>query len=370
MCYINGQLVRCNFYTQPKEVIMSKKSKTMEEIVLGLNITQNPGSVNKPLEIEKCNLARALKLIVDYKYQRLISPLKLQDYGILDYNLLVPVVVSRRPISLGEALSGERVIDGQNKVAKFILSQENEGLTLAILDHDEDATYEDVLKKEALVFNRLNTWRNKLSTIDVLRSGVCFNDPDACHVENTMKTLNVVAYPDTFGSDCDDATPVKSFAHFHYTIRDDYPKNATGTLGILEGYKLWRRIYGRNEENSFTKIVAASNIHGTAFRAICLLNLFINDGLTNGRQEKFQQWCIARIPFVWNQDKLIKGFSGFQSPQWILHRIIDKYNEEIGVSGKGSQTLGPKTLADAARVNSKFSHPDEDAWKRILFQAG
>ena len=158
---------------------MSKKSKTMEEIVLGLNITQNPGSVNKPLEIEKCNLARALKLIVDYEYQRLISPLKLQNYGILDYNLLVPVVVSRRPISLGEALSGERVIDGQNKVAKFILSQENEGLTLAILDHDEDATYEDVLKKEALVFNRLNTWRNKLSTIDVLRSGVCFNDPES-----------------------------------------------------------------------------------------------------------------------------------------------------------------------------------------------
>ena len=349
---------------------MSRKTKTMEEIVLGLNISQNPGSVGKPLEIEKCNRARALKLIVDHMYQRLISPLKLQKYGILDYNLLVPVVVSRRPNSLGEALSGERIIDGQNKVAKFLLSQETEGLTLAILDHDEDTTYEDVLKKEALVFNRLNTWRNKLTTIDILRSGVCFNDPDACHVENTMKALNVVAYPDTFGSDDDDAMPIKSFTHFHYTIIHDYPMDANGTLGILEGYNLWRQIYGRNESNSIVDITASQHIHGTAFRAMCLLNLFINTGLTNGKQEKFLRWCIARIPFIWNQDKLIKGFTGFQSSQWILHRIIDRYNEEISVSGTGAQTLGSKTLIDAARVNSKFIHPDEETWKRILKDAG
>ena len=346
---------------------MSSKTKTMEEIVKGLKVSQNPGSVGTPLKIEECNRERALGLMVDRLYQRLISPVKLQDYGQLDYTLLVPVVVSRRPKSLGEMLSGERIIDGQNKVAKFLLSHEDSGLTLAILDHDEDATYEEVLEREALVFNRLNTWRKKLTTIDNLRSEVCFKDETAVHIENVMKTLNVVAQPDTFGSDKDNAFPIKSFTHFYYCVKDDYPVNEDGTLSLVEGYAFWKSIYGYADNNGLVSVVPAKFIHGTAFRAICFLKEFIDEGLSNGKQKKFREWCQKRIPFIWTQAKLVKGFGSFASPRWILYRIIDKYNEEISVSGTGAQTLGPVTLVDAAKVNDAFAHPDEDEWKRIVF---
>lgn len=345
---------------------MSSKTKTMEEIVSGLKVSQNPGSLGKPLKIEECNRERALGLMVDRLYQRLISPVKLQDYGQLDYSLLVPVVVSRRPKSLGEMLSGERIIDGQNKVAKFLLSQEESGLTLAVLDHDEDATYEEVLEKEALVFNRLNTWRKKLTTIDNLRSEVCFGDPTATHIENVMKTLNIVAQPDTFGSDKADAFPIKSFTHFYYCVKDDYTVDEDGTLSLVEGHEFWKSIYGYAGDNGVVSVVPAKFIHGTAFRAICFLKEFIEEGLSNGKQKKFREWCQKRIPFIWTQAKLVKGFGSFASPRWILYRIIDKYNEEISVAGSGAQTLGPVTLVDAAKVNDAFAHPDEDEWKRIV----
>ena len=345
---------------------MSSKTKTMEEIVLGLKVSQNPGAIGTPLKIEQCNRERALGLQVDRLYQRLISPVKLTDYGTLDYTLLVPVVVSRRPKSLGVKLSGERIIDGQNKVNKFILSKETDGLTLAILEHDEDATYEEVLNKEALVFNRLNTWRKKLTTIDNLRSEVCFGDELAIHIENVMKTLNIVAEPDTFGSDKSSAFPIKSFTHFYYCVKDDYPVDEDGTLSIVEGYALWKSIYGDDKGNGVVDVSAAKFLHGTAFRAVCFLKEFIEEGLSNGKQKKFREWCIQRIPFIWTQAKLVKGFGSFAAPRWILYRIIDKYNEEISVSGTGAQTLGPVTLLDAAKVNASFAHPDEDEWKRII----
>lgn len=354
------------FFILPKEVTMSSKTKTMEEIVLGLKVSQNPGSVGKPLKIEECDRKRALNLLVDRLYQRLISPVKLQDYGQMDYRLLVPVVVSRRPASLGEKLSGERIIDGQNKVAKFLLSLENSGLMLAILDHDEDATYEEVLETEALVFNRINTWRKKLTTIDNLRSEVCFGDATATHIENVMKTLDIVAQPDTFGSDKPSAFPIKSFTHFYYCVKDDYTIDEEGTLSLVEGYDFWKSIYCSGGDNGVVAIAPAKFIHGTAFRAICFLREFIDGGICNGRQKKFREWCIKRMPYIWTQAKLVKGYGSFASPRWVLHRIIAKYNEEISIVGTGAQTLGPITLVDAAKVNRLFEHPDEDEWKRIV----
>jgi hypothetical protein len=338
----------------------------MEEIVLGLKISQIPGAVGVPLKNEMCSRKKALSLQVDYTYQRLVSPVKLQEYGQLDYSLLLPIVVSRRPKSLGETLSGDRIIDGQNKVVKFILSGEDSGLQLSVLEHDENVTYQQVLEKEALVFNRINNWRKKLTTIDNLRSEVCFGDETAVHIENVMKTLNVVAQPDTFGSDKVDAFPVKSFTHFYYAVKDDYPQNETGTTLLSDGYDFWKSIYGREHESGVIKVASANFVHGTAFRSLCFVKKFIDEGLSNGKQKKFREWCITRIPFIWSQAKLVKGFNSFSGRRWILYRIIDKYNDEISRGGPGAQTLGPVTLVDAFKVNALFAHPDEDEWKRIV----
>ena len=59
--------VRSASYTT-KRGNMSSKTKTMEEIVSGLKVSQNPGSLGKPLKIEECDRERALGLMVDRLY--------------------------------------------------------------------------------------------------------------------------------------------------------------------------------------------------------------------------------------------------------------------------------------------------------------
>ena len=41
----------------------------------------------------------------------------------------------------------------------------------------------------------------------------------------------------------------------------------------------------------FMEILGGVKVHGNAFRAICFLRRFIDEGLTNGMQEKFETWC-------------------------------------------------------------------------------
>ncbi len=89
--------------------------------------------------------------------------------------------------------------------------------------------------------------------------------------------------------------------------------------------------------------------------------------MNNGKQSEFRNWCIGNIAKYWRQDKLVKGFSGFQLPRWTLDRLIDRYNEEITDSdGRGAQTLGPVTLYEASRVDEKFKSPDEDRWAKVV----
>ena len=322
---------------------------------------------------EVARLDEAAKWQVSDKYQRTISPLKLESYGECDYDLLIPIIISRRPKQFDVIFEdGEWVIDGQNKAVLFIGSAVNDpsaSIHKMVLEHDYDTSlsieenFKIVLKREAELFEKLNVMRKKLTKVDELRSEVCQEDRLAIQIEEIMKTLNYVT--DRFGSAQQSATELTSFSQFYYCLTGDHdPDNSKTVNELISAQKLWDDVYGRNSQ-----INAQPKVHGTAFRAIALLDKFIEKGLANSTQSNFRTWVRTELAKNYTPIKLVKGFGTFASPRYTLHRIIDKYNdimENSGQAGKGV-TIGLKTLYYAAvNVDEKFEHPDEDRWQKIV----
>lgn len=357
-------------------------SRTIKEILVdlkakGYNIL--PGYKGKQLKSEYATKEQVEQNKVDDLYQRMISVAKINSYGECDLSLLIAALISRRPADFGD-LAGDYVIDGQNKEVMYANSGhigdgKTSGCPQLVMEQEYDHSqsfeenYRRVLTEEAKLFFYVNTWRKKLSKIDELRAEVVIGDPLAIEIESIMKQLDLVS--DRFGSGAKTAKEVKSFSQFYYTLTADYNDEEKGALQpiirytkIQEGYNLWKEIYG--------KVSNGEKVHGTAFRAICFLRRFISEGLTNGIQESFLDWCVNNLARCFNQEKLVKGFGSFDSPRWTLYRIIDKYNDEVtNQLGSGAPTIKEKRLVQAIAMSgeTRFQHPDEEEWKKIVREA-
>ena len=122
-----------------------------------------------------------LNIKVSTQYQRDFSPAAIKEFTQLNRMLLVPGVIARRPLYLGEQ-GGDWCLDGQHKGVFFQLAEakaSGETYPAMLLEHDDDATLEQCLKLEAELFHALNSKRRKLSKIDIIRAGVLFDDPEA-----------------------------------------------------------------------------------------------------------------------------------------------------------------------------------------------
>lgn len=342
-------------------------TKTIEKISSELNYSTIPGWRGLPLRFKLLTRDEVSNLKVDEKYQRLISKKKLEEYGQLDFNLLVPTVISCRPSNLQD-FSGSYIIDGQHKAEKYYKSGHKgdgieTGFPVITLSHSENSTLKEVLHNEAKLFHALNTQRKKLNKVDELRAGAAWEEETATHVESVMKELNVVV--DNFGSSDKNAKELTSFSQFYYTITADYKTDSTSVNKIKSGYELWKEIYSETPKGK--------RVHGTAFRAICFLHRFIFEGLTNGKQESFYNWCVKELKTEYTQDELVQTFGSFDSPRQVLYRVIDKYNSKTTrLNGKGSQTIGPVTLVNAIYNSGeyRFEHPNEDEWEKVLEKVG
>ena len=361
---------------------MTKRTRTVEETLIELKkqgYSQLPGFHGKLLKFEYASREQVKKNKIDDIYQRLISKIKIESYGECDLSLLIPSVISRRPAEF-EDLAGDFIIDGQNKQVIYLNSgHEGDGITSGlpqmVVEQEYDVelslkeNYDRVLKIEAKLFFYLNTWRKKLTRIDELRAEVIIGDSLAIEIESIMKQLDLVS--DRFGSNTKTAKEVNSFSQFYYTITADYNDETKGAIQpiirstqIQEGYKLWKKIY--------SDVPNGAKVHGTAFRAICFLQRYIEEGLTNGIQESFQTWCIENLARCFNQEKLVKGFGSFDSPRWVLYRIIEKYNDEVtNQLGSGAPTIKEKRMVQAVAMSGeeRFQHPDEEEWARICKKA-
>jgi hypothetical protein len=357
---------------------VKKKSKSIAELSTEVVYRTIFGISGSALKHEIWFRKQLEKALVG-RYQRMLSIKQLGSYGLVDMHLMIPLIVSRRPSSLGDELGGDHIIDGQHKALLYYngtktISPEHEyehgGVHVMVLEHDENTTLQEVEEKEAKLFRALNTLRKKLELVDQYRAAVIENDETAIHVQSVMQSINVNY--DNFGSDLSNARPVETFNQLNYTITADYPKNAAGLMAIQGGYEFWKKVYGKKDSSK--KLLA---LHGTAFRSICFIDRFISEGLTGRRAEKFYEWCVTELSKQFNQKQLIETSSSFDAPRWALYKVILKYNEmirnEFGNEGS-CWIIGPETLASAIKNSgrdckgeSRFMHPDEDT---MIFMYG
>lgn len=343
--------------------------KTVKQISNELDYTSIPGWSGTPLEFKYFTREEVSNLKIDNEYQRLISKKKLAQYGQLNFNLLIPSVISCRPKNLEDDYSGNYIIDGQHKAEKYYKSRHSgdgitSGFPCIVMYHDENSSYQEVRENEAKLFEALNTNRKKLTKIDELRAQSFYGDQFAVHVESVMKLLNIVI--DGFGSDDKNAREMSSFSHFYYAVDADYKHNSHGAQKMKVGYDLWKEVFKNVKD--FEKL----KVHGTALRAMFFLDRFIKEGLSNGKQDKFYTWCVKELSKQYSQDTLVKPFTSFDSPRQVLHRVIEKYNScETCLNGRAAQTIGPKTLLSAIEATSefRFEHPNEDEMNKILKDA-
>lgn len=350
---------------------VKKKSKTVAELSKEVLYKVVFGISGKALKPEVW-FRKTIENARVGKYQRMLSSNQLQSYGLVDMELLIPPIISRRPDHSGEELGGDHIIDGQHKLILYyngtaLLTEEQEkehgGVNVMILEHNEDATLQEVEIKEAKLFKALNTLRKKLNLVDIYRAAVYENEDTAIHVRSVMEGINVQY--DNFGSESSDARSVETFNQFNYTITADYPQSAAGLMQIQGGYELWKKIYGKKDTTK--KLL---NLNGTAFRSICFIDRFISEGLTGKKAEKFYEWCVTELAKQFNQKKLVETSSSFDAPRWALYKVIFKYNEmitnEFGSEG-ACWIIGPETLSSAIKNSGRdgkgegrFMHPDED----------
>ena len=321
------------------------------------------GYKGRPLIVEQAPYKQVMNNIVDSVYQRMLSHAKIKAYGECNFGLMVASVVSRRPAEL-EEYAGDYVIDGQHKQVIYGVNCDENAppVTQQVLLHDYDSTISKianlkrVLMAEAELFWSLNTLRKKLTKVDELRAEVCCGELDALHVQSVMRELNV--QNDGFGSTEDDALEVTNFGHFFYIINSDYSKNVLGLEQIKRGYKLWEEVYGFK-----------GKVHGVALRALCFIDRYLNEGLSNGKAKRFREWIVDTLAQRMSQEALVKGHASFDSPRWVLHRVIEMYNTETrNLGGKGAQTIGPMTLIEAVEKSgeNRFKHPDDIKWAEVL----
>lgn len=281
---------------------------------------------------------------IDKQYQRHISPGYIRKGGALDLSKLTPIVVCKRPDSFDEESSGYYVVDGQHRTLRVINSDYRGPVPVVIMEHSEDATLEECVQTEAKLFHDLNSLGKKPTKMDEVRAGIYSKDPKALNTLNIMNLLNVSC--DNFGSEKGDAREVEVFTHFYILCNQDYDSNHTSK--ILDGYNLLNTLYPKE-----------ITVKGDALRAMCLLYEFI-EALTNGKKEKFSFYVYNVLPNIKTVKALTKGRATGQSPSFILHDIINMYNESPNAIKIGQALIDKLSNKDIGG-NPRFKLPQSDS---------
>lgn len=275
---------------------------------------------------------------IDKQYQRHISPAYIKRGGPLDLSKLTPIVVCKRPDSLGEE-GGYYAVDGQHRCLRVIHSDYDGNVPVCIYEHAEDTSLEECIRFEAQLFHDLNSLGKKPTKMDEVRAGIYSGDKKALRVLDVMETLNLTC--DNFGSEKDDAMEIEVFTHFYLLCTQDYPD---GMSKILEGFNLMVDLFPEEKTcNSYL------------LRACCLIKEFMS-ALTNGKQLSFTNYIQNKFPER-EVKAIVRGYANAQSPMYILHDAIERHNEM-----KGSTNIGPALIDKMSNKtvggNPRFKNPN------------
>ena len=130
---------------------------------------------------------RASKLLISASYQRYICTTTIKKAKQFNYLLCQTLVIAMRP-------DGSLVIiDGQHKAIMAFLSGEDLDLPCQIYKHDITSTLQQCIEFEARLFQDLNTSRKNTSTLDKVRAGLSYGDPESVDFQDNFVSVGIQA---------------------------------------------------------------------------------------------------------------------------------------------------------------------------------
>ena len=149
-----------------------------------IHITPSENNIDKKIYSA---FVRASKLLISASYQRYICTNTIKKAKQFNYLLCQTLVIAMRP-------DGSLVIiDGQHKAIMAFLSGEDLDLPCQIYKHDINSTLQQCIEFEARLFQDLNTSRKNTSTLDKVRAGLSYGDPESVEFQDNFVSVGIQA---------------------------------------------------------------------------------------------------------------------------------------------------------------------------------
>ena len=263
---------------------------------------------------------RASTFAIPASIQRKVGGNAIISYKQFDPQLATVVVVSVRPENLGGAVVD---IDGQHTGLMGIYSGEDPELDTLELHHDSNASIEEVMEQEALLFKKLNTERKNPSKLDVIRVDIFLGKEEAVRFETVLKACGIQI--DGLGDPDGDILSTKTGSRIIKTI-EQYGENYSGC--IVAACNLIRQHWS-DPTTGKVNDMRDDLIHGlTTFLAMIKYAGKVKGCLSNGLDEK-KDFVTAWLKTDMGSTSMRKYYhnsGGGNTHFKIAHTILNEYN--------------------------------------------
>lgn len=263
---------------------------------------------------------RASTFAIPASIQRKVSGNAIISYKQFDPQLATVVVVSVRPENLGGAIVD---IDGQHTGLMGIYSGEDPELDTLELHHDSNASIEEVMEQEALLFKKLNTERKNPSKLDVIRVDIFLGKEEAVRFETVLKACGIQI--DGLGDPEGDILSTKTGSRIIKTV-EQYGEHYSGC--IVAACNLIRQHWA-DPTTGKVNDMRDDLIHGlTTFLAMIKYAGKVKGCASNGLDEK-KDFVTAWLKTDMGSTSMRKYYhnsGGGNTHFKIAHTILNEYN--------------------------------------------
>ena len=278
---------------------------------------------------------RASTFAIPASIQRKVSGNAIISYKQFDPQLATVVVVSVRPERLGGAVVD---IDGQHTGLMGIYSGEDPELDTLELHHDPNASIEEVMEQEAILFKKLNTERKNPSKLDVIRVDIFLGKEEAVRFETVLKACGIQI--DGLGDPEGDILSTKTGSRIIKTV-DQYGADYSGC--IVAACNLIRQHWA-DPTTGRVNDMRDDLIHGlTTFLAMIKYAGKVKGCSSNGLDEKKEfvtSWLKSDMGAT-SMRKYYHNSGGGNTHFKIAHTILQEYNWWVERKNKG-MTISPE----------------------------
>ena len=343
---------------------MTNQVRTITEIVNDKKIPTIKGTVCNTRQL----VSRILKgeevanLFVDGIYQRMVDPGRIKKYGLLNPQWLTAAILAQRPDG------SLYIIDGQNKACLYFRSEEQSTeFHCLVFVHDKETSVGNCRKIEAEIYKNINENLKSLTTLQKIRSGVVFGDPESCWVEMVMNQMNLTSQG--FGSQKKDALEVLGFNQFYIMVTKRFPRGTNDMLSMkridrmLSGLEIYKKMWAGDpiltSQNSIGK--NKPSIYGNVLGGCVLTHEYGEDVLVNGQAvnlDKFLKWENYTHTNTKQMSKQI-GADGHSARRFLHEGVLAPYTIHNTNRGrKGAGLIGKETHKKAfEQFGQKFTNP-------------